>query len=100
MNGLDDRDQTESVITIDRNAHCRTLAEYTLVFVGLGGRLRSIVMLGGRTGAGLTVWVRCRGCARLFRRVARVRRTALLPVGLLGSGRARGALGKASTTEC
>jgi hypothetical protein len=85
---------------IKRPRSAGRLPGYALVFVSLGGCLRPVVMLRGRTGGGLTVWVRCRGCARLFRRVARICRTALLPVGLLRSRRARGALGKASTAEC
>jgi hypothetical protein len=93
--------QTQSFVW-DKQAPeiCRTLARSCPSFVGLGGRLRSVVMLGRRARAGLTIWVRCRGRTRLFRRVARIRRTALLPVGLIGSSSARGALGKASTTEC
>jgi hypothetical protein len=70
-----------------------------LVFVGLGGRLRPVVVLGRRASVGLAVWVRC-GCrAGLFRRVGRLRGAAFLPVGLLGCARARVALGKSCTTE-
>jgi hypothetical protein len=70
-----------------------------LVFVGLSGRLRPVVMLGRRAYAGLPARIRRSGCACLFRWIAGVRRAVLLAVGLLRRSRARGRLGERSAAE-
>jgi hypothetical protein len=71
-----------------------------LVFIGLGGRLRTVVMLGRRTCAGLPARIGRSACAGLFRWIAGVCRAVLLAVGLLRRSRARGRLCERSAAQC